>query len=328
MKTAEDIDYEAVTRHNLATITHTLNSGNKIPVMGLGTWRADPEKLKDAIKQAVRFGYRHIDCARINGNEKQVGEALRELFSQGVVDRQHLFITSKAFPDRYGEKARQSRTESLQELGLDYLDLLLIDWPIRIQNDPLPQPLWDDQGNLHPDLKISEEFMDTWKVFEKLKQEGKVKDIGVSNFNKRQIEEILGNSNTVPAVNQIEVHPFLPQTELCEYCREKGIAVEAFSPLGSADNTLVQRMNLPKILEHPVVKEIAKEIEATEAQVLLRWSLEKGYIPIFGSTEIEHIKGNARALDFVLRQRHMERLDGLGGENVRYVPGFLPLIRA
>jgi methylglyoxal/glyoxal reductase len=257
--------------------TLRLNNGVEIPRLGLGVFRAPRgEETRQAVSDALALGYRHIDTARIYGNERDVGTAVRD----SGLPRQEIFVTTKLWNDDQGyESTLRACERSLKELGLEYVDLYLVHWPV-------------------PGKRL-----DSWRAMEKLLADGKCRAIGVSNFTERHLEELLRDSKVVPAVNQVEFSPFLYQKDLVRYCEGKGIAVEAYSPL-----TKGQRLGDPTLVE------VAKRHSRTPAQVLIRWCLQHGLIVIPKSTRKERIRENSDVFGFELSAEEMRRLDGLNEE--------------
>ncbi|GAQ80986.1 Aldo/keto reductase family protein [Klebsormidium nitens] len=253
------------------TSSVTLNTGFEMPVLGLGTYKAKGVDVRNAVKWAIEAGYRHIDTASIYRNEEDIAEAIRD----SRVARESLFITSKVSPYQQGyEKARKALQESLTRLGTDYLDLYLVHWP-GASSVPVTS-----ERNVH--LRH-----ETWRAMEEAFREGRCRSIGVSNFLRTHLEELLSASSVVPAVNQIEVHPYLTQEGLREFCASKGIRVEAYSPLGCGE-----------LLSDATVVRLAHKFGRTPAQVLLRWGLQTNLIVIPKSVTKERIEENARVFDF------------------------------
>jgi diketogulonate reductase-like aldo/keto reductase len=254
--------------------TLALNNGVRIPRVGLGVFQsARGEETRQAVSAALRLGYRHIDTAAAYRNEEDVGRAIRE---SGIA-RAEIFVTTKLWNSDQGfDSALRAFGASLARLGLDYLDLYLLHWPV-------------------PDKRL-----DSWRALERLYAEQRVRAIGVSNFMVHHLDELLAHANVVPAVNQIEVSPFLQQREVRARCAQRGILVEAYSPL-----TKGQR------LAHPVVRDIAREVGRSPAQVLLRWGLQQGLVVLPKSTHEARIRENAALFDFTLGEEAMARLDGL-----------------
>lgn len=258
--------------------TVKLNNGVQMPWLGLGVYLAkEGQEVVQAVKAAIRKGYRSIDTAAAYGNEEGVGQAVREALQGNKLQREDLFITSKVWNSHQGyETTLTSFHESLERLQLEYLDLFLVHWPVK------------------------EKYKETWRALEKVYAEGKVRAIGVSNFQVHHLEDLLGEAKVVPAVNQIELHPYLTQQELRTYCQSKGIQVEAWSPLGQGN-----------LLDHDTIKAIAGNHNKTAAQVILRWDLQSRIVTIPKSVHEERIAQNADIFDFTLTQEEMEAIDGL-----------------
>lgn len=268
--------------------TLPLNDGRGLPVLGLGVWQAGSgPRLVRAITSALETGYRLVDTAKLYGNEADVGEAVR----RGPVPREEVFVTTKLWNDDHGrEKARRAFNASLDRMGLDYVDLYLIHWPGAGQRT------------------------ETWKALIEIAREGKCRSIGVSNFTVEHLEELAQASDVVPAVNQVELHPFLYQRALIDYCHRHGIQVQAYSPLARA-----------KYLEDPTVMAVARAHRRTAPQVMLRWSLQHGLSAIPKSTNPERIRENASIFDFELTGPQMAQLDALStGSRVAWDPTSVP----
>ncbi|MGS2780356.1 aldo/keto reductase [Robertmurraya sp. GLU-23] len=266
--------------------TTTLNNGVNMPWFGLGVFKVEegPE-LVHAIKTAIRHGYRSIDTASIYGNEAGVGEGIREGMKEAGISRKDLFITSKVWNADLGyESTIRAYEESLEKLGLEYLDLYLIHWPV--------------EGK----------YKEAWRALETIYNEGKVKAIGVSNFQIHHLEELMKEANIIPVINQVEYHPRLTQVELKEFCRKHHIQLEAWSPLMQGE-----------LLDHPVLQEMAETYDKTVAQVILKWDLQNGVVTIPKSTKAQRIIENASLFDFVLSEEDMKRINELN-QNKRVGP--------
>lgn len=249
-----------------------LNNGVSIPQVGLGVWQAGGG-TKKAVVAALAAGYRHIDTAAVYGNEAQVGAAIAE----AGVPREQVFVTSKLWNQDHGyDKALAAFETSLKRLKLDYLDLYLVHWPVA-------------------GLRL-----ESWRALEKLAADGRVRAIGVSNFLVPHLQELTKSAKVLPAVNQIELTPFLQRAPTVALCRELGITLEAYSPL-----TRGQR------LDHPVVVELAQAVARTPAQILLRWGIQKGFVILPKSVQPSRIAENAALFDFELDAAAMQRLDAL-----------------
>jgi diketogulonate reductase-like aldo/keto reductase len=258
----------------LADTTLPLSSGARIPQVGLGVWQAPAgATTRQAVAAALDVGYRHIDTARIYGNEGDVGAAIRD---SGVA-REQVFVTTKLWnADQGYDRALHAFDASLKRLGLDQVDLYLVHWP------------------------VAGKRLDSWRALERLHEEGRARSIGVSNFLVPHLEELLASARQVPAVNQIELTPFLQRRDTRALCARQGIVVEAYSPL-----THGQR------LDHPVLMDIAQRVRRSVAQVLLRWGLQHGLVVLPKSTKPARIAENGALFDFTLDDRAMKELDAL-----------------
>lgn len=253
------------------TKTFTLNDGNKIPAIGLGTWRATAEdNIKDVVESALRNGYRHIDTAAIYGNEEDVGAGIK---ASGV-PREEIFVTTKLWNTDH-KNVRAAFEESLKKLQLDYVDLYLIHWPL--------DGNFDDKN-----AKINDSF-EAYLELQKLKQEGKTKSIGVSNFTQGRLESLLSHPEVTikPVTNQIEAHPLLPQTELYNYLKKNDIYITAYSPLGSNDSPL---------FKDKTVLKIAEKNDVEPAQVLVSWAVQRDTIVLPKSVKASRLVSNRKTL--------------------------------
>lgn len=264
----------------------TLHNGVKMPWFGIGVFKVEegPE-LVHAVKTAIKHGYRSVDTAAIYENEEGVGQGIREGMKDAGISREDLFVTSKVWNTDLGyESAIAAYETSLKKLGLEYLDLYLIHWPV--------------EGK----------YKDAWRALETLYKEGRVKAIGVSNFQIHHLEDLMKEAEVKPMVNQVEYHPRLTQKELQSFCQEHGIQLEAWSPLMQG-----------QLLDHQVLKEIANKYGKSIAQVILRWDLQNGVITIPKSTKEHRIIENATVFDFELTDEDLKRINELN-QNYRVGP--------
>jgi len=302
-----------------------LNSGQLLPQIGLGTWKSASNAVGNAVRHALRHGYRHIDCASIYGNEAEIGEAFREVFQEGTVRREDVFITSKLFNNCHTpQRAKDSLDKTLKDLQLQYLDLYLMHWPVAFRDFEIPQPMRLPDGTPSPKLDLYFEYLDTWTVLEEFVASGKVKAIGVSNFTIDQLRQLIAHSKVgPPVVNQVEFHPYLVQTELHQFCKENGIVLTAYSPLGSPDSYSGQQPGAPALLKEPIVLELAKKHNKSPAQILLRWSVQMGTSVIPKSVTPSRIEENLQIFDFKLSEEDVSLVSSLN-RNHRFGFGWLP----
>ncbi|KAE8148029.1 aldo/keto reductase family protein [Aspergillus avenaceus] len=258
-----------------------LNTGAEIPALGLGTWQSGPGEVERAVSHAISVGYRHIDGAFCYQNEGEVGQGIKEALASGKVKREDLFVTTKLWCT-YHTRVEENLDISLKNLGLDYIDLYLMHWPLAM-NSKGNHPLFPKLADGSRDIDHSHSHITTWKSMEKLLDTGKVKAIGVSNYSKRYLEQLLPHATVIPAVNQIENHPSLPQQEIVDLCNEKGIHITAYSPLGSTGS--------PLFTAEPIV-EVAKKRGVTPATVLLSWHLARGSSVLAKSVTPSRIEDN------------------------------------
>ena len=266
--------------------TTTLHNGVKMPWFGLGVFKVEegPE-LENAVKSAIKNGYRSVDTAAIYGNEVGVGKGIQEGLKEAGIAREDLFVTSKVWNADLGYEATIAAYEqSLEKLGLEYLDLYLIHWPV--------------EGK----------FKDAWRALETLYKEGRVKAIGVSNFHIHHLEELMKDAEIKPMIDQVEYHPRLTQKELQAFCQEHGIQLEAWSPLMQG-----------QLLDNEDLQEIASNHNKSVAQIILRWDLQNGVVTIPKSTKEHRIIENANIFDFELTNEEMEVIHGLN-QNLRVGP--------
>ena len=274
--------------------TQLLNDGNVIPTLGLGTWKSNPpEECTLAITSALRNGLTHLDCASAYANEHVIGKCLSKVFGNEDTSREDVFITSKLWNDRRKpDDVREALEQTLEDLQLEYIDLYLIHWPV----------CWKRGTVLVDDTETSIE--ECWKTMEQLKREGKVKSIGVSNFNQEQLTKLMKHSEIKPAVNQIESHPMLPNDALIQFSKKMGVAVTAYSPFARGS----------ELFKNEIVRKIAERRQTTPSKVILRWHLQRGVIVIPKSASEIRAKENAdfQALEtFSLTEEDMEELRAL-----------------
>ncbi len=295
-------------------------SQNKLtlPKLGLGTWKAKPNEVNRAVREAIVAGYRHFDCSPIYENEAEVGQALKEAIRAGDVRREELWITSKLWNNKHeASKVQAAFYQSLDDLQLYYLDLYLIHWPVAFRQVQFPKNYTRDEFYSLEELPLTK----TWEAMLDLKEQGIVKHTGVSNFSVSKIKDLMAHFEG-PEFNQVELHPYLTQKDLVQFCKNNGIKLIAFKPLGSGMRTTeeMEEAHKPALLQHPTVQLIAEDNGMTPAQVLLAWSIQNGIHVIPKSANKEHIQENANALKFQLTPAQMVELTILNWD-FRFVDG-------
>uniref|UniRef100_A0A0K0FCR5 Alcohol dehydrogenase [NADP(+)] (inferred by orthology to a human protein) n=1 Tax=Strongyloides venezuelensis TaxID=75913 RepID=A0A0K0FCR5_STRVS len=292
------------------------NNGLSIPVVGLGTWLSKPGEVKAAVLEALKVGYRHIDCARVYQNQREVGEALKEAFDKEIVKREDVFVTTKIWNTCHSKKkAKECLTRSLTELGLNYVDLVLIHWP---------HGYLEDTNEFFPFNKEKTkiyysniDYIETWEALQDLVAENMAKSIGLSNFNIQQIQRVLEVAKIKPVVNQVEMHVYLQQKELQKFCKEHDIILTAYSPLSNPASPLRDPGEVTIFEDETLIKIAAKHSKSV-AQVALRYLLQLGVVIIPKSISPQRIAENFDIFNFSLDEMDMEEIKNLDREK-RYL---------
>ena len=292
--------------------TFKLNTGATMPAIGLGTWKSKPGEVGAAVKAAIKAGYKHIDCAHVYGNEAEIGQALTEVLKEQGMKREDIFITSKLWCNSHAkEDVLEACQITLKNLQLDYLDLYLVHNPYAFKKHlHFPTKPEEREGILGYDKKRMSE---TWKAMEELVHKGLCKAIGISNFSSTKVKALLETAEIVPATNQVELHPFLPQPGLKKFCEEKGILITAYSSLGSPDrpSRFIEEAD-PVLMDEPIVKEIATKRNCSAAQVLLAWGINYGCPVLPKSVNEGRVRQNLETYDVKLEQEDMTALANIG----------------
>ncbi|XP_077981648.1 aldo-keto reductase family 1 member A1-like [Glandiceps talaboti] len=283
-----------------------LFTGVEMPLVGLGTWKSKPGEVENAVKAALECGYVHIDCAAVYGNEREVGEGLKRALGSKV-KREDVFICSKLWNTMHAaEDVKPACQQTLKDLGLEYVDLYLMHWPYGFINNGEKFPKNPDGTIIYSDVP----YLETWAAMEKLVDEGLCKHIGVSNFNSKQIAEVCEKGRIKPAVVQVEIQPYFNQSKLINFCQEKGIAMTAYSPLGSPDRPWAKPDDVI-VLEDPVLKSIGEKYNKSPAQVALRFNVQRGVVVIPKSVTPSRIAENKELFDFTLTDEEMKSIEAL-----------------
>ncbi|CAL8584843.1 hypothetical protein XPA_010426 [Xanthoria parietina] len=269
---------------------------SKIPSLGFGTWNLDKTNVSEAVSAALHTGYRHIDCAAIYGNQKAVGKGIAHGLESLNLDRSDIWVTSKLWNDHHDPSlVEEALTQTLHDLGLAYLDLWLMHWPV---------------GNAPLTGKSQLDYLQAWHAMEKMHKTGRVRNIGLSNFSPAQLKDVIEQSESVPAVHQFEVHPYLPQTKWIKYQQKLGISVTAYSPFANTNPTYNSgKHDPPLLLTNFDMLAVAAKNGCTTAQVALVWGMSRGYSVIPKSSHVDHIKENFGALRCHLEEEDLDRVD-------------------
>ncbi|MDR0710745.1 MAG: aldo/keto reductase [Prevotellaceae bacterium] len=289
------------------------SNNDAMPLLGLGTWRTTREETYNSVFEALKIGYRHVDCAFIYGNEDVIGQAFADAFAQKIVRREELFVTSKLWNDAH-EKAnvRPALQATLHSLHLDYLDLYLMHWPVALR-----------RGTLFPSrpdefLSLKQAPLDeTWAAMEECQQQGMCRHIGVSNFTQGKLAALLQTAKQKPEMNQVELHPYLQQPELAEFCQKNGIHLTAYAPLGAG---MSDEAGKTSILKNPVMLEIAQKHRSTAAQVTLAWGMARNTVVIPKSARAHRLAENFASQSVALDKSDLASIASLN-QNLRITTG-------
>lgn len=294
-----------------------LNNGVEMPRLGLGTSQGNKQDIVNAVKSAIDVGYKLIDCAFVYQTETEVGEAIREKITDGIIKREDIFVTSKLWSTYQSpDHVEEGLNLSLKNLQLDYLDLFLIHWPFGLKYSK------ENVSNINQPFDENVDYVDTWKALEKLYKSGLVKAIGISNFNIDQLKRLLHHAEIVPAVMQIECHPYIDQEKAISLCSSKGIAVTSYSPFASPNRSWVKKAGI-NVFEEPLLKDLATKYQKSVGQIILRYLIQLGTAVIPQSINAERIRSNLDVFSFILSDDDILNIRKLNG-NKRIMPPKLP----
>ncbi|OWF40675.1 aldo-keto reductase family 1 member B10-like [Mizuhopecten yessoensis] len=302
---------------SISTTRVTLNNGQNMPLLGLGTWQSDPEEVKTAVRTAIDYGYRLIDTAYNYVNEDAIGEVVEEACKAGKVKREEMFICTKlgGIYTRPSDVAH-SMSESLRKLRMSYVDLFLIHGPMAFKKPEDPNNVFPMKDG-RPDFEQKVDIEGVWKEMEKLVDQGKTKSIGISNMNAAQLERIRKIARIMPVTNQVECHAYFPQTELEKYLKKYNMPIMAYGPIGSPGREAFKGIDIgndpavPVLLQDPVIAKLATKYNKTPAQILLRNLLQRNIIVIPKSVTPSRIQENGNVFDFQLTPEDMDTIAGI-----------------
>jgi alcohol dehydrogenase (NADP+) len=295
----------------------TFKNNDKMPALGLGTWKSTKGEVYEVVRKAIEIGYRHFDCAFFYGNEAEIGQAIFDAINNKEIKREELWITSKLWNNRHRKEHIKAAFEiTLRDLGMDYLDLYLIHWPVALQYDINYAQKGSDLISLS-EIPLSE----TWQELINLKENELTKHIGVSNFSIKKINQITDETGVMPEVLQVELHPFLQQQKLLNFANEKGVFLTGYCPLGSADRPAIRILEgEPKLFQNAIIQAIANEKGCSIAQTILAWAVNRGTSIIPKSVNPVRLKENLEAADIELSMDEMQKMNSLD-LHYRYIKG-------